>query len=648
MSSNYNSGSGRRAAGSGASGRSSGSRTSAGRSHTAGSGRSSGSGRVSQGSGRTGRTDYGAHTRHSQSGHSGPARYSYSSGHHGRHRRRRASAAPAVLLGAAGIIILILCISLAVKGCKGKENGGESSAEASESGSTAEETAGGEQVTVEGVNIMGLSQEAARKAILDQYNWGMKVTYQDKETEVNNLMEAKLDELLEGIYASELKPGESYEIDTANLLDAAKSEAALVAGSWNMVAKNGGISGYDKQSGKFTFTEGSNGLVIDQDKLAQDMLAAVAQKDYDAVIEAQVREVSPDTTAAQLAERYKTIGTYTTKTTSNSNRNENIRLACEALNGTIVNPGQAFSFNDTTGARTVEKGYKPATAYLNGEIVQEPGGGVCQVSSTLYNAVIFAGLKTTERKAHTYEPSYVTPGEDAAVSYGGPDFKFVNTSDYPIAIKTSFSAPELTISIYGIPILEEGTKVKMESKKSGNLDPPAPVYEEDQTLQPDEEKIVKEGVPGTSWSTYLVITKDGVEVSREFFHNSSYRGKSAQIKRNTSGVVLTTVAETTESSEAESIDANLPTSEGGPAGEGPGGEGIAPTVPAQTTGAPAEGTTTPQNPGSVNPGENNGQMTPQSPQTPQDGQGQDAPGGGVPSPGGNTPGGSGGPGGPGM
>lgn len=506
-----------------------------------------------------------------------------------------------------------------------------------------EETAGGGQVTVEGVNIMGLSQEAARKAILDQYNWGMKVTYQDKETEVNNLMEAKLDELLEGIYASELKPGESYEIDTANLLDAAKSEAALVAGSWNMVAKNGGISGYDKQSGKFTFTEGSNGLVIDQDKLAQDMLAAVAQKDYDAVIEAQVREVSPDTTAAQLAERYKTIGTYTTKTTSNSNRNENIRLACEALNGTIVNPGQAFSFNDTTGARTVEKGYKPATAYLNGEIVQEPGGGVCQVSSTLYNAVIFAGLKTTERKAHTYEPSYVTPGEDAAVSYGGPDFKFVNTSDYPIAIKTSFSAPELTISIYGIPILEEGTKVKMESKKSGNLDPPAPVYEEDQTLQPDEEKIVKEGVPGTSWSTYLVITKDGVEVSREFFHNSSYRGKSAQIKRNTSGVVLTTAAETTESSEAESMDANLPTSEGGPAGEGPGGEGIAPTVPAQTAGAPAEGTTTPQNPGSVNPGENNGQTAPQSPQTP-----QDAPGGGVPSPGGNTPGGSGGPGGPGM
>ena len=99
------------------------------------------------------------------------------------------------------------------------------------------------------------------------------------------------------------------------------------------------------------------------------------------------------------------MSTYTTTTTSNSNRNENIRLAVAALNGTIVKPGQEFSFNNTTGARTEEKGYKPATAYLNGEVVQEPGGGVCQVSSTLYNAVVFAGLKSTERHAHSYEPS---------------------------------------------------------------------------------------------------------------------------------------------------------------------------------------------------------------------------------------------------
>ena len=120
------------------------------------------------------------------------------------------------------------------------------------------------------------------------------------------------------------------------------------------------------------------------------MVDAIDKKEFDAVLTAETKEVAAD---SSVQDKYKTMSTYTTTTTSNSNRNENIRLAVAALNGMIVKPGQEFSFNNTTGARTEEKGYKPATAYLNGEVVQEPGGGVCQVSSTLYNAVVFSGLK---------------------------------------------------------------------------------------------------------------------------------------------------------------------------------------------------------------------------------------------------------------
>lgn len=515
-----------------------------------------------------------------------------------------------------GAIIVILCIALAVKGCSKMVGGKAESTEASESSSEESTDAA---AMVDGVAISGLTQEEARAAILNQYNWSMKVTYQDKEAAVANLMEEKVDELLDEIYAGEPKPGETYTVNTDNMIEAAKAEAALIAGNWNMVAKNGGISGYDKDSGKFTFSEGSNGLVIDQDKLAQEIVNAIQKKDFSAVIPAETKEVSPELTADQLREKYKTIATYTTKTTSNSNRNENIRLACNALNGTIVNPGQEFSFNDTTGARTEAKGYKPATAYLNGEIVQEPGGGVCQVSSTLYNAVIFAGLKSTERHAHSYEPSYVTPGEDAAVSFGGPDFKFVNNSDYPVAIKTSFANQELTISIYGVPVLKEGEKIRMSSEKKGVIDPPAPTYEEDQTLQLDEEKVAKEAVPGSSWSTYLVTYQDGKEVSREFFHNSSYRGKAAIIKRNTSGVVITTVDPSAESTESLPEGETQPGGESSAAAEGPGGEagpgGESGPVPsteivtpggdpgsqtqAQTPGGdgmPSPGTTAPANP----------------------------------------------------
>lgn len=462
-------------------------------------------------------------------------------------KKKRTPDLATLLLGGISAVVLILCVALVLRACRGKEELLETeSTQIEETETTAEEKK--EQVLVDGVNIFGMTQEEAQAAILEQYNWNMKVTYQDKEIAVENLMEAKVTELLDELYASELKSGASYSTNLEHMTEAAMGEAALIAGNWSMVAKNGGISGYDKTSGTFTFSEGTNGKVIDQEKLAQEIVQAIEAGEYGKVIEATIKEVSPELTAAQLKEKYKTIATYTTTTTSNSNRNENIRLACEALNGAIVNPGQEFSFNDTTGARTEAKGYKPATAYLNGEIVQEPGGGVCQVSSTLYNAVIFAGLKSTERHAHSYEPSYVTPGEDAAVSYGGPDFKFVNNSDYPIAVKTSFANRELTISIYGVPVLPEGTKIRMESEKTSELDPPEPTYEEDQTLQPEEEKVVKAAVMGTRWTTELVRYENGAEVSREHFHNSTYRGKSAIIKRNTSGVVVTTEDPSAESS----------------------------------------------------------------------------------------------------
>lgn len=456
-----------------------------------------------------------------------------------------------ILLIVIGVLAVILIAAIASRGC----GGGSAAGGATESDAVQESTVADGAVTVNGVNIYGMTQEEARKAILDSFDWKMKVKYEDKEADVTNLMADKVDQLLEEIYASDLKPGETYEVNTENMIEDAKAEAALIAGNWNMAAKSGGISGYNKETGKFEFSEGTKGLVIDQDKLAQAMVDAIDKKEFDAVLTAETKEVAAD---SSVQDKYKTMSTYTTTTTSNSNRNENIRLAVAALNGTIVKPGQEFSFNNTTGARTEEKGYKPATAYLNGEVVQEPGGGVCQVSSTLYNAVVFAGLKSTERHAHSYEPSYVTPGEDAAVSYGGPDFKFVNNSEYPLAIKASFSASDrkLSIALYGVPILKEGVKIRMSSEKTGEIDPPSAVYTEDGSLQPNQEVQTKAATPGSRWSTDLVTYENDKEVSREFFHNSSYRGKAAQIKRNSSATVATNATEATAAAESTAAETN--------------------------------------------------------------------------------------------
>ena len=284
------------------------------------------------------------------------------------------------------------------------------------------------------------------------------------------------------------------------------------------------------------------------------------------MIQATGNAVAPEITAASAKEKYKTISTFTTTTTSNKNRNTNIKLAAEAINGTVIKPGAEFSFNGTVGQRTEAKGYKGAAAYNNGEVVQEIGGGVCQVSTTLYNAVFRAGLEITYRRSHTFEPNYVTPGQDATVSWDQPDFKFRNNSSTAIGLKASYADQKVTISVYGIPILEDGVKWDLESKKVEELDPPAPTYEEDQTLQPGVEVTKSAGTKGSRWETYKVVYKDGVEVSRERDHKTTYKGHAPVIRRNTTGVVLNP-EETTTSTETQA-----PTIDGMPEGYVPGSD----------------------------------------------------------------------------
>ena len=460
-------------------------------------------------------------------------------------RRRQGPDAAKILLILIGIIILILCVAVGVRSCS-KTDGTETSAEETSSEPETELEA---EITVNGVSVHGMTKTAAVEKVLESMDWQMKVVCGEKEQALENLLKENVEKVVDEAF----KKGESadYEIPTDGLEEAAAAQAASLAGAWNVKAKNGSISAFDAASGKFTFAEGENGKAVNEEKLKNDIVARTAAGEYDAVITAEVEETAPEITAAQARENFQKLGTYTTTTTANKDRNENVRLAAAALNGKIIQPGEEFSFNLTTGNRTTDKGYRPAGAYVNGVLVEEPGGGVCQVSSTLYNAVVFSGLKTTERHAHSYEPSYVTPGEDAMVSYdghSGPDMKFVNNSKTAVGIKTSFSDRKLTISIYGNPILEEGVTLSMKSEKVKELDPPAPTYEEDPTLQPGAEVEAKAATPGSRWVTNLITKKNGEVISDEFFHNSTYNGKPATIKRNTSGSVAAPEGESSSES----------------------------------------------------------------------------------------------------
>ena len=434
------------------------------------------------------------------------------------------------------------------------------------------------EVSVDGISITGMSREEARQTLIDHYPWAMKAQYQDDTYEITNLMTVKIDGLLDEIYSSE--PKNIYTLDASGLDTAVDQEIESMKARWNKAAKNGSISSYDASSDSFTFAGEQTGIAINEEQLKSDIQSALSAKQFDKVITVSASEVQPEYSTAAAKQKYKTIGTYTTNTTSNSKRNTNIRLAAEALNGTIVGPGQEVSFNDTVGQRTEAKGYQGAAAYNNGEVVQEIGGGVCQVSTTLYNAALKAGMKISMRRSHTFEPSYVTPGMDATVSWGGPDFRFINTSSSAIGIKASYSNQTVTVSIYGVPVLEDGVTYSLEATKTETFDLPEPHYEEDQTLQPGQEVVKSKGTQGSRWQVKLVVKKDGQVISNEVDHTATYKGHNPVIRRNTSGVVIGGETE----SAAESTSQTTETTAAAETTEGEVGPGVA---PAPAPAAPA-------------------------------------------------------------
>ena len=449
------------------------------------------------------------------------------------------------------------------------------------------------EVSVDGISITGMSREEARQTLIDHYPWAMKAQYQDDTYEITNLMTVKIDGLLDEIYSSE--PKNIYTLDTSGLDTAVDQEIESMKARWNKAAKNGSISSYDASSDSFTFAGEQTGIAINEEQLKSDIQSALSAKQFDKVITVSASEVQPEYSTAAAKQKYKTIGTYTTNTTSNSKRNTNIRLAAEALNGTIVGPGQEVSFNDTVGQRTEAKGYQGAAAYNNGEVVQEIGGGVCQVSTTLYNAALKAGMKISMRRSHTFEPSYVTPGMDATVSWGGPDFRFINTSSSAIGIKASYSNQTVTVSIYGVPVLEDGVTYSLEATKTETFDLPEPQYEEDQTLQPGQEVVKSKGTQGSRWQVKLVVKKDGQVISSEVDHTATYKGHNPVIRRNTSGVVIGGETE----SAAESTSQTTETTAAAETTEGEVGPGVAPTTaPAAPATTAAE---TPVSEPAVNP-----------------------------------------------
>ena len=325
-------------------------------------------------------------------------------------------------------------------------------------------------------------------------------------------------------------------IDMKLQVDKQKTANLLYANgdSLNVKAVNMGLK---RENGAFTIIDGQDGQEVDyvQSVYAINDFLVEQWDGSNNTIQLVVSDVKPEGSEEELAKVKDVLGTFTTTFPLNSaGRTQNVTRGCESINGSVVYPGEEFSADAAMRPYTEDNGYALAASYSNGTTVESFGGGICQVSTTLYNAVIRAELEVTARFNHSMTVGYVDLSADAAIAGDYKDFKFVNNSDAPIYIEGSCSGGVLTFTVYGEETRPANRQVSFESETLETINPevqynvtssqPVGYYHVDQSSHT--------GYKARLWK---VVTVDGVEQSREVFNNSTYKASPKIITVGTGG-----------------------------------------------------------------------------------------------------------------
>ena len=261
----------------------------------------------------------------------------------------------------------------------------------------------------------------------------------------------------------------------------------------------------------FTYTPEENALVCDYGALLDDCMSALKTGEE---VTLRTYERAPEVTLRTLRARTRKLASYTTSFSSaNGVRCANIRLAARRIAGTVVPPKGEFSFNAVVGKRTRENGFGEAPVILDGEFVQGVGGGVCQASTTLFNAAIRAGMRITESHPHSLSVSYVPPSLDAMVSEYA-DMRFVNPYPFPVYVQARTGDASVTFTFYGMP---DGKKYKVESVVLFREEPPP-----EKQVEGEEEKIVRKAKEGLASESYLLVYEKGALLSRTLIRRDKY------------------------------------------------------------------------------------------------------------------------------
>lgn len=289
---------------------------------------------------------------------------------------------------------------------------------------------------------------------------------------------------------------------------------------------------------KFSVVNEVIGKSINIDEFHEKLKDAIATHiNDDAVVSMNLEVVQPKIKSDDLSKINGIIGSYSSNYgASSEGRSSNIELATKAINGTILMPGEEFSFNEIVGPRTTERGYKKAATYVGNKIEPGIGGGICQVSTALYRAIMHGNIRSTERRNHSMSVGYAKPGLDATVSYGDIDYKFKNIYNSPIYIEGNTYNKVMTYNVYGNIESLSGKTYDMENEILQTIDPTVKVID-DSTLPVGKEVTESAGMTGYKVNSYQLTYENGVQTSKELIATDYYTAVDTVVKKGTQPLV---------------------------------------------------------------------------------------------------------------
>lgn len=407
-------------------------------------------------------------------------------------------------------------------------------------------------VTAMGIDLSGMTEEEAKEALdayYDEAVLGKKIIlkYKDKTWEYTyadlgytantaDIAAAAYAVCRDGSVRDRYNKITALKTEPVDLLLSDDYDASTIDDILKEIADEIYVKPKDAQldfeGGTFNVTEETVGYKLNTKKTKKNLQAKLKDGE-DVELKLSVKEIKPEKTAEMLNQVSDVLGQFTTYyDLYNYGRNTNLEVGSARVTGTMLMPGEGFNFNEVVSPVDYESGYMDASTIVNGEYVPGIGGGLCQVSTTLYNAVIRAELEVTERWEHAYDPGYVPNGLDAAIYIGGINFQFYNSTEYPIYIVMGAADGELWAKIYGHETRDPSRTISFENEQTGTIPKPKPIYTDDSSMYEGEEEVTSRGHDGSVYDVYKVITENGV-TTREYFSHSEYNPAPDRITRGT-------------------------------------------------------------------------------------------------------------------